>query len=78
MNLEDWWYGAVGLSIPAIIVYVLAMTHVTIVGVTVYLHRFSAHRALSLHPVLQHFLRFWLYPSGFTYRLMKWVAHSVS
>ena len=61
MNLEDWWYGAVGLSIPAIIVYVLVMTHVTIVGVTVYLHRFSAHRALSLHPVLQHFLRFWLW-----------------
>jgi len=27
----------------------------------VYLHRFSAHRALELHPSLQHFFRFWLW-----------------
>ncbi len=61
MILEDWWYGVVGLSIPALVCYVLVMTHVTIIGVTVYLHRFSAHRALELQPVLQHFFRFWLW-----------------
>jgi stearoyl-CoA desaturase (Delta-9 desaturase) len=37
------------------------VTHVTIVAVTVYLHRHSAHRAVELHPVLQHFFRFWLW-----------------
>ncbi len=37
------------------------VTHITIVAVTVYLHRHSAHRALDLHPVLQHFFRFWLW-----------------
>lgn len=39
----------------------LALTHVTIVSVTLYLHRHSVHRALDLHPALQHFFRFWLW-----------------
>ena len=61
MNLTDWWYGLVGFSIPAMVVYTLAMCHVTLVAVTIYLHRHSAHRALDLHPALQHFFRFWLW-----------------
>ena len=43
------------------IVLCLALTHITIVGVTVYLHRYSAHRALDLHPAVCHFFRFWLW-----------------
>jgi stearoyl-CoA desaturase (delta-9 desaturase) len=39
----------------------LALTHITIVSVTVYLHRHSAHRALDLHPIASHFFRFWLW-----------------
>jgi stearoyl-CoA desaturase (delta-9 desaturase) len=39
----------------------LALTHVTIAAVTIYLHRHSAHRALDLHPVVSHFFRFWLW-----------------
>jgi stearoyl-CoA desaturase (delta-9 desaturase) len=39
----------------------LALTHVTIAAVTIYLHRHSAHRALELHPVVSHFFRFWLW-----------------
>ncbi|MDO5623347.1 MAG: fatty acid desaturase [Pseudomonadota bacterium] len=39
----------------------LVLTHITIVSVTLYLHRHSAHRALDLHPALQHFFRFWLW-----------------
>jgi stearoyl-CoA desaturase (delta-9 desaturase) len=39
----------------------LAVTHITIVSVTVYLHRHSAHRALDLHPIAAHFFRFWLW-----------------
>ncbi len=39
----------------------LALTHVTIAGVTIYLHRCQAHRALELHPVVSHFFRFWLW-----------------
>ena len=47
-----WW----GLVIVA-----LALTHVTIASVTIYLHRCQAHRALDLHPVVAHFFRFWLW-----------------
>ncbi len=47
-----WW----GLILAA-----LALTHVTIVSVTVFLHRCQAHRALELHPVVSHFFRLWLW-----------------
>ena len=39
----------------------LALTHVTIAAVTIFLHRHQAHRALDLHPVVSHFFRFWLW-----------------
>jgi stearoyl-CoA desaturase (delta-9 desaturase) len=39
----------------------LALTHVTIAAVTIYLHRCQAHRALDLHPLASHFFRFWLW-----------------
>ncbi len=41
--------------------YTLLLTHITIVAVTVYLHRHQAHRAIDLHPVVSHFFRFWLW-----------------
>jgi len=39
----------------------LALTHITIVSVTVFLHRHQAHRALELHSIPSHFFRFWLW-----------------
>ncbi|MGQ0654136.1 MAG: DesA family fatty acid desaturase [Betaproteobacteria bacterium] len=39
----------------------LALTHLTIAAVTIYLHRHQAHRALDLHPAVAHFFRFWLW-----------------
>jgi stearoyl-CoA desaturase (delta-9 desaturase) len=47
-----WW----GCVIAA-----LVLTHVTIVAVTVFLHRHQAHRALELHPAVSHFFRLWLW-----------------
>jgi stearoyl-CoA desaturase (Delta-9 desaturase) len=43
------------------VVYALVVTHITIAGVTIYLHRCQAHRALDLHPLVSHFFRFWLW-----------------
>ena len=43
------------------IIVTLALTHITIAGVTIYLHRHQAHRALELHPLVSHFFRFWLW-----------------
>lgn len=40
---------------------VLVLTHITIVSVTVFLHRAQAHRALELGPIPSHFFRMWLW-----------------
>lgn len=47
-----WW----GYALAA-----LALTHVTIASVTIFLHRHQAHRALDLAPPVAHFFRFWLW-----------------
>jgi stearoyl-CoA desaturase (Delta-9 desaturase) len=39
----------------------LVMTHITIVCVTLFLHRGQAHRGIIFHPILSHFMRFWLW-----------------
>ena len=52
---------------------VLVMTHITIVSVTVYLHRHQTHLALELSPWISHPMRFWLWLT--TGMLTKeWVA----
>ena len=49
------------------------MTHITIICVTLYLHRAQAHRGLTFHPVLEHFFRFWLWlTTGMVTK--QWVA----
>ena len=61
--LLNW--GAHGLWAGAtwwqVLLVTLVMTHVTICAVTIFLHRAQAHRALDLHAIPQHFLRFWLW-----------------
>jgi stearoyl-CoA desaturase (delta-9 desaturase) len=39
----------------------LVMTHITIISVTLYLHRSQAHRGVEFHPILSHFMRAWLW-----------------
>jgi len=53
--------GLVDLSAWQMVGYTLVVTHITIAGVTIYLHRHQAHRALELHPIVSHFFRFWLW-----------------
>ena len=51
----------------------LVMTHITIICVTLYLHRGQAHRGIEFHPMLEHFMRFWLWlTTGMVTR--QWVA----
>jgi stearoyl-CoA desaturase (delta-9 desaturase) len=51
----------------------LALTHITIVSVTIFLHRHQSHRALALHPIVSHFFRFWLWlTTGIVTK--EWVA----
>lgn len=44
-----------------VVIATLVMTHITIAGVTIFLHRCQAHRALDLHWIPSHFFRFWLW-----------------
>jgi stearoyl-CoA desaturase (delta-9 desaturase) len=54
-------YGILDLPWWGVVAYALICTHITIVGVTVFLHRHQAHRALDLHPIISHFFRAWLW-----------------
>lgn len=68
--LADGW---LQLSWWQLTLVILAVTHVTIVSVTVFLHRSQAHRGLDLHPALMHFFRFWLWmTTGMVTK--EWVA----
>ena len=56
-----------------IILYTLLVTHITILAVTIFLHRSQAHRGVELHPVIAHFFRFWLWlTTGMVTK--QWVA----
>jgi len=56
-----------------VLAYLLVMTHISIVSITVYLHRAMAHRALDLHPALAHFFRFWCWFTMATITI-EWVS----
>ena len=65
--------GLLDFTVWGIVAYTLAVTHLTIICVTVYLHRHQAHRALDLHPLVSHPMRFWLWlTTGMVTR--QWVA----
>ena len=58
----DWLaHGLLAASWWQIVLYTLVTTHITIVSVTLYLHRYQAHRAMDLHAIPAHFFRFWLW-----------------
>ena len=51
LNLP-WWGDLLAL---------LVLVQITIAAVTLYLHRAQAHRALEMHPAVNHFFRLWLW-----------------
>ena len=75
MDLLISWLstGLLDLTWWQIVLVTLALTHVTIAAVTIFLHRSQAHRALDLHPIPSHFFRFWLWlTTGMVTK--EWVA----
>jgi stearoyl-CoA desaturase (delta-9 desaturase) len=65
--------GLIDLPWWGYVLVTLALTHITIASVTIYLHRHQAHRALDLHPIPSHFFRFWLwFTTGMVTR--EWAA----
>jgi stearoyl-CoA desaturase (delta-9 desaturase) len=65
--------GLLDLSAWALVGITLILTHITIAAVTIYLHRHQSHNALTLHPLVSHFFRFWLWlTTGMVTK--EWVA----
>ncbi|GMW07524.1 MAG: hypothetical protein AMXMBFR8_23200 [Nevskiales bacterium] len=62
-----------GLSLGAKALVAFALVQVSMMAVTLYLHRDQAHRAIELHPAIRHFFRLWIWlTSGMVTR--EWVA----
>ena len=69
----NYLYGLLDLSFWGYVTAGIVMVQITMMAVTLYLHRDAAHRSLDLHPVLRHFFRFWIWcTSGMLTR--EWVA----
>jgi stearoyl-CoA desaturase (delta-9 desaturase) len=67
------WQGLILTNWKVAVVAALLLSHITIIGVTVFLHRCQAHRALDLHSSVSHFFRFWMWlTTGMITK--KWVA----
>lgn len=65
MQFADVFYqfatGFWDVPLWSLVVWTLVSCHLTLLSVTVYLHRSQAHRAVDLHPGLAHAFRFWLW-----------------
>lgn len=66
-------FGLLNLSLSGYVIATIILTQITIAGVTIFLHRCQTHKALTLHPIMSHFFRFWLWIStGIVTK--EWVA----
>lgn len=71
--MEKFIYGLLDLSLLGYVLVALVLVQISMMSVTLYLHRDQAHRAIDLHPALRHFFRFWVWlTSGMQTR--EWVA----
>lgn len=69
----EYLYGLLNLSFWGYVLAAFILVQITMMAVTLYLHRDQAHRSLDLHPALRHFFRFWIWStSGMVTR--EWVA----
>lgn len=65
--------GIIHTSLVAKLVFLLVMTQLTILTVTLYLHRSQSHRSVDFHPALAHAFRFWCWLTT-AMVIKEWVA----
>jgi stearoyl-CoA desaturase (delta-9 desaturase) len=71
--IMDYLYGLLNLDFSGYVLATFILVQITMMAVTLYLHRDQAHRSINLHPALRHFFRFWIWcTSGMLTR--EWVA----
>jgi stearoyl-CoA desaturase (delta-9 desaturase) len=69
----DYLYGVLNPSFWGYVLATFIMVQISMMAVTLYLHRDQAHRSIELHPILRHFFRLWIWlSSGMVAR--EWVA----
>ena len=54
-------------------IYTIVVTQITIMSITLYLHRGITHSAIEIKGLLSHFFRFWLWLTT-SMRTADWVA----
>ena len=66
-------FGSLAFSWWVPVVYVVVLGHITNLCVTLYLHRSATHEGVKFHPVVETFMRGWLWlTTGIT--TVQWVA----
>jgi len=65
--------GLIDFTWVGYVLYTLVVTHISIVAITLYLHRGVCHSAIEIKPLLAHFFRFWLWLTT-SMRTADWVA----
>ena len=72
-NMMNYLNGVLDLNWVGYVVVTFVMVQISMMSVTLYLHRDQAHRSMDLHPALRHFFRLWIWlTSGMLTR--EWVA----
>ncbi|HBD9320639.1 TPA: fatty acid desaturase, partial [Legionella pneumophila] len=67
------FFGILNLTLWGYVLATFVLTQITIASVTLYLHRYQTHRALTMHPIVSHFFRLWIWlTTGMVTRV--WVA----
>ena len=71
--MSEYLFGLLDLPLWGLVAVTLVMVQVSMMAVTLYLHRDQAHRAIDLHPAIRHFFRLWIWlTSGM--ETCEWVA----
>ncbi|QRN03978.1 hypothetical protein GH742_08920 [Legionella sp. MW5194] len=65
--------GFIGINVWAFLIILFFTVHLSLLTISIYLHRSETHRALKFHPVITHLFRFWLWLATGTNR-REWVA----
>jgi stearoyl-CoA desaturase (delta-9 desaturase) len=70
---DTFFNGLIDLSFWGYVLVGVLLIHISMLAVTLYLHRDQAHRSLDLHPAIRHFFRFWLWANS-GQQTDEWVA----
>ncbi len=71
--MDNYIYGLLDLSLWQYVAFTAVCFMISMMSITLYLHRDQAHRSIELHPVLRHFFRLWIWMNSGA-QTDEWVA----